>query len=75
VFGLQPYPDLRQALTIFLPAALTVVTQWLVLRAVLGRPRDLEAAVPRKTEAPAEEPSTPPEPPQPSAGMPPFPTE
>lgn len=36
-FGLQPYQDLRQAVSIFVPAALTVVTQWLVLRWMLGR--------------------------------------
>jgi hypothetical protein len=35
VFGLQPYPDLRQMLSIFAPAAIAAVTQWLVLRTVL----------------------------------------
>ena len=36
VFGPQPYPDLRQATAIFAPAAIAVVTQWLVLRTVLS---------------------------------------
>ncbi len=35
VFGLDPYPDLRQALSVFAPAALAIVSQWLVLRWML----------------------------------------
>ncbi|MND06645.1 hypothetical protein D3C83_281330 [compost metagenome] len=37
-FGLQPYPDFRQAFSIFAPGALAVITQWLVLRSILGSP-------------------------------------
>lgn len=75
-FGMQPYPDLRQALSIFMPAALTVVTQWLVLRWMLGQPA-ASAAEPviAEKDAAAEEMGNPAEPPKPGASVPLFPTE
>jgi hypothetical protein len=75
-FGLQPYPDLRQALNIFVPAALTVITQWLILRWMLGQQPEsaAEPLTPEKDEAAEEEMGNPAEPPRPG-GVPLFPTE
>lgn len=81
VFGVDPYPDLRQALSVFAPAALAVVSQWAVLSRIL-RPEPPRPVGPEATEAPepaAPAPETKPDaseaPLRPAASVPHFPTE
>lgn len=50
--GLEPYKNFRQVMTMFVPPAVTVVTQWLLLRVLLWR--NNSPAVSSRPQRPSE---------------------
>jgi hypothetical protein len=76
--GIAPYKDLRQVLVMFVPAALPVIAQGLVLRSPYAGKQaaapDLPAPIAAKAEAP-ESTTRPGEPIKAGGGFTPFPTE
>jgi hypothetical protein len=66
--GFEPYRNLRRVLTMFLPPALTVITQWKILGVTIGRVKP--PPVEQGLAAPPQ-----PEPPRPAETFTPFPTE
>ena len=76
--GIEPYKDLRQVLVMFVPAALPVIAQGLVLRSPYAGKQaaapDLPAPIAAKAEAP-ESTTRPGEPIKAGGGFTPFPTE
>jgi hypothetical protein len=77
--GIEPYKDLRQVLVMLVPAALTVIAQWLVLRSPYAgtQARPAKAAAPEWPASDAIEAQAPRHEPTPKAGpgFTPFPTE
>jgi hypothetical protein len=76
--GIEPYKDLRQVLVMFVPAALPVIAQGVVLRSPYAGKQaaapDLPAPIAAKAEAP-ESTTRPGEPIKAGGGFTPFPTE
>lgn len=78
--GMEPYKNMRMVMVMFVPVALTVVAQWLILTSAFGRnlavPLEVVANPPNRPAADAGEDGMPDHDPSKSpGGLPPFPTE